>query len=92
MVIDNGGPEGDAILATPGMRPKVGPVSTVSGAAILNAVIAEAVGRLMEMGIDPPVLMSANVEGSDVHNLAMLARYQERRRASGNGGGSREAS
>lgn len=54
-----------------GFAPRVGPTSTVTGAAILNAVVAEAVERLVARGITPEVYRSANVEGGD----ALNARY-----------------
>jgi uncharacterized phosphosugar-binding protein len=35
--------------------------STVTGAAILKAVVAATIEELLGMGVDPPVLVSSNV-------------------------------
>ena len=50
-------------LATP-----VGPTSTVVGAAILNAMVAEAVGILVARGTPPDIYTSANLDGGDDAN------------------------
>jgi glucosamine kinase len=71
IVIDNGGRPGDATVEIDGFPHRVGPTSTVTGAAILNAIVAEAVERLVARGITPEVYRSANVEGGDELN----ARY-----------------
>ena len=52
MVIDNGGAVGDAAVDIPGMDRRVGPTSTVIGAAILNALVAEAV-EILASGARP---------------------------------------
>ena len=77
VVIDNHGLVGDAGVEIPGLGHKVGPTSTAAGAVIVNAVVAEAVERLVVAGIGADVFMSANVEGGDQHNQALLDRYRE---------------
>lgn len=77
IVIDNCGDVGDAVCTVEGMPEKVAPSSTVVGAAILNAVVADTVERLVKSGTVPPVFMSANVEGGDAHNAAMLQEYKD---------------
>jgi uncharacterized phosphosugar-binding protein len=72
VVIDNGGVPGDAAVEIPGFDRKVAPTSTVLGAAILNAVVAEAVGLLVQRGTPPDVYTSANVEGGDEANAGFL--------------------
>lgn len=72
VVIDNGAPYGDAAVAVPGFAQKVGPLSSLTGIAIVNALVAEVVARLAAAGITPPVFMSANVDGGDAHNKAQL--------------------
>jgi uncharacterized phosphosugar-binding protein len=71
VVLDNGGVVGDAAVDVRGLGQKVGPTSTVLGAAILNAVVAEAVQRLVDRGIVPDVYTSANTEGGDAANRAL---------------------
>jgi len=78
IVIDNHAPPGDAALSSPGLRTSFAPVSTVVGAAILNATLAKAIEFMVEQGVEPPVFVSGNLEGSDAHNLALVARYSPR--------------
>lgn len=79
VVLDTGAPSGDAAVAIPGLPEKVGPVSTLLGAALLQAVMVEAVQILVEQGITPPILISANIDGSDEHNRALFERFPELR-------------
>jgi uncharacterized phosphosugar-binding protein len=46
IVIDNGGVPGDALVEVHSSGLKAGPLSTVAGAFILNAILVEAVHRL----------------------------------------------
>lgn len=68
VAIDNGGEVGDAAVAIPGVPSRVGPTSTVAGAAIVNALVAEVVERLVSRGIVPAVYVSSNVAGGDEAN------------------------
>ncbi len=77
LVLDNCGCYGDSALDVKGMNQKIAPTSTVSGAAILTAVTAEAVELLTEMGITPPVFISSNVDGGDEHNKKILSEYKD---------------
>jgi uncharacterized phosphosugar-binding protein len=74
VVIDNGGWVGDAAVEIDGFDRRVGPTSTVIGAAILNAVTAEAVERLVARGFVPDVYTSSNVEGGDAANAPFVQR------------------
>ena len=74
VVIDNGGCVGDAAVEIDGLASRVAPTSTVVGAAIVNAIEAEAVGILVERGAEPEVFASSNVEGGDAVNAALLGR------------------
>lgn len=77
IAIDNQGPPGDASV-TPAEGLSVGPVSTVLGAAILNAVLAEAVTRMVQAGETPPAYISANMPGAKARNEALVAHYRAR--------------
>lgn len=77
VLIDNHGDRGDASVVLDGFPERVGPSSTVVGAAILNAVIVRASEMLLEEGITPPVFMSGNMDGGDAHNKAMMAKYRD---------------
>lgn len=74
VVIDNRGLPGDAVLPVPGHREEVrtAATSTVTGAAIVQAIMAEAVIRLAAGGAEVPIMMSANLEGADEHNDRQL--------------------
>lgn len=72
IVIDNGGATGDASVAIDGLERRVGPTSTVVGAAALNAIVAEAAERLVARGIQPDVFLSSNLEGGDAANERLL--------------------
>jgi uncharacterized phosphosugar-binding protein len=79
VTIDNCVPSGDALLSLPGTNSKIGPASTVAGAAIMNSIIIEAVSGLLREGKHVPVLPSANVEGVGERELReILAPYTER--------------
>jgi uncharacterized phosphosugar-binding protein len=78
VVIDNGGRVGDAAVEIAGFDRRVGPTSTVVGAAILEAVVAEAVEQLVARGVTPDVFTSSNVEGGDAANEAYLERVATR--------------
>lgn len=78
VVIDILGVPGDAILSHPDVPVRFGPTSTVVGAAVLQAVMAEVVERLLRLGVEPPVFMSGNLDGTDAHNTALVERYRTR--------------
>ena len=72
IVIDNCAPYGDAVVEIPGCPQKIGPLSTLTGVAVVNALVTETVARLVAANVVPPVFMSANVDGGDAHNAAQL--------------------
>lgn len=78
VVLDNHGSPGDAGTPVPGGDALVGPTSTVVGAALLNALMAEVTYQLVARGIEPEVFTSANTAGGDEHNAALIARYKPR--------------
>lgn len=78
LVLDDHAPIGDALVEIPGMSQKVGPSSTITGAAILNTVITRVAELLMQRTGDAPVFKSSNVEGGDEHNRRWLDHYRGR--------------
>lgn len=78
VVLDLPGVPGDAAVELDGLEQRVGPTSTPVGTAILQGLMVEVSGRLLERGIEPPVLVSANLDGSDARNQALLDRYRDR--------------
>jgi uncharacterized phosphosugar-binding protein len=75
VVLDTGTPAGDAGLSFEGLTVRAGALSTVLGAALMNAVMVEAIQYILDKGQVPPVLMSANVDGADEYNANVMARY-----------------
>lgn len=79
VTIDNCVPPGDALLALPGLRSRIGPSSTVAGAAIINSIMIEGVAETLRRGKEVPVLPSANIDGVTEETLKdLLSRYQGR--------------
>lgn len=82
VVLDNGGPFGDAVLPLPGGG-SVCAVSSITAALLAQLLTAEVVSRLLDAGETPPVYLSANVPGGDAHNDGLLRRYAGRVRRGG---------
>lgn len=79
VVIDNCVPPGDALLALPGLAARIGPSSTVAGAAIINSIMIEAVAETLRRGAHVAVLPSANLDGVTESTLTeLLGRYRGR--------------
>lgn len=76
VVLDTGTPAGDACMNFKGMDVKAGAASTVLGAALMNAVMVEAIQYILDKGGNPPVLMSANLDGNEEYNARVMARYE----------------
>ena len=82
LVIDNKGCVGDAAVSLEGLPERIGPTSTAVGAALINALVIDAVKLLLEdrangSGDLPPVLMSANLDGGDAHNARIFEEYKD---------------
>jgi len=78
IVLDNGAPPGDATQDAGADGLMVGPVSTVIGAALLNAALAETARRLVASGGPAPIYLSANMPGAADRNEDLIRRYQPR--------------
>ncbi|MCW2802830.1 MAG: hypothetical protein QOF52_70 [Propionibacteriaceae bacterium] len=88
VVIDNGGPFGDASLPLPastGGDPQgaITATSSLTGALIAQMLVTEICGLLLEAGREVPVLISANIPGGDEHNDRLRADYGDRVRTAG---------
>jgi uncharacterized phosphosugar-binding protein len=75
LTLDNLGTPGDAEVEVDGTGLKVGPTSTVIGAALLNAVFVEAACALAAEGTEPPVYRSGNMPGATEHNRRLIERF-----------------
>ena len=56
----------------------IGGTSSLTSVLIAQLLVAEVCGRLLQLGQDVPVLISANVPGTDGHNDSVMARYKGR--------------
>lgn len=74
LVIDNGGCVGDASMEIGGDR--VGPTSTVIGAALMQSIICRIVEICMEEKTPVEVFSSSNVDQGDEINSAYIKKYK----------------
>lgn len=78
IVLDNCGVAGDAVLESKDLNVRFGPTSTAAGAAILWEMIRIAIEKMLLQGIKPEVFVSANLEGGDAFNAALIEKYRSR--------------
>lgn len=78
VVIDNRVPLGDAAVAVAEDYAKVAPLSTVVGAAVLNAIVAQVATNIAAQGKRPLTWVSGNIPGSEEHNLRFMEAYKSR--------------
>jgi uncharacterized phosphosugar-binding protein len=79
VVIDNRCPPGDAAI-TLASGDRVGPLTTVVGAAVVTALCARVAELLVEQGHRPPVLASQNLDGRPAmrDNADLMRPYLDR--------------
>ncbi len=77
IVLDNCGEVGDACVEVEGIDGKICATSTVAGALILNAVVAQAVENCTKKGCYPDHFCSANVDGGDEINNKLIEKYKK---------------
>ncbi len=78
VVIDNQAPPGDAVLEVEGLPQKCCPISGITSIAVLHALVAETVERLIAKGFTPPVYLASNAEGGDEWNARLLEEFKDR--------------
>jgi uncharacterized phosphosugar-binding protein len=64
VILDNGAPVGDSLVALEGSALKTGPFSTLGGALVMNMLRCEVAQRLLDRGIEPVFLPSHQVVAS----------------------------
>ncbi|MBC7814187.1 MAG: SIS domain-containing protein, partial [Burkholderiales bacterium] len=79
VVLDNCGEIGDAALTVEGVAAKVGPTSTVIGAALLHALLYTVIEKLATRGFTPPVTISANIDHAAADEQARLFQQYRHR-------------
>ncbi len=77
-VIDNGGEQGDSLIALEGTPWRVGPSSTIVNALIWNALVTETTHVLQARGSHLPIFASSNLPGAADHNAHLLQQWQKR--------------
>ena len=77
LILDTGAPNGDAMIAIPGLDTLVAPGSTLGGVLIINSIKAEVARLLTEAGSPPLVLSSASVVGKEKAIELFEAAYDE---------------
>lgn len=78
IAIDTHVPYGDAGLEVANLPIRIGPLSTLAGVTIVNAIIAETIEAIQTLGVMPPVRISRNTPGGDDHNLQYIQKYGDR--------------
>ncbi len=78
VTLDTCVPWGDALVDLPGAAQPVGGISSVAGLALINAVVVETTAKLLERGIDPPVIPTMNLPGGDEKMEKLVAEYGKR--------------
>lgn len=78
LVIDLPGHVGDAVIPVDGVSQRVGPTSTAVGCAILQGLMVEVCGKLVENGYPPPVLVSSNLDQGDRSNEELFNIYRNK--------------
>ena len=68
-------PFGDAIIEIEGCRQKTGPTSTMCNVFAINLLMIETVKQLVELGVEPPLWMSANLPGGDEANRRLEEKW-----------------
>lgn len=76
-VLDNGGCVGDACIEVDNVAGKICATSTVCGALILNAVVAQAVSICAANGFVPEHFASSNIDGGDEINDRLVEKYKK---------------
>jgi len=75
VVIDNCGEHGDACIQT--KKKKVAPTSTVTGAMVMNAIVARTAEILEDSGIDAEFYSSSNTDEGEKQNLEYIKKYKD---------------
>ncbi len=68
-------PYGDAVVEIEGSPQKTGPTATLCNVFAINLLMIETVKQLVDLGVEPPLWMSANLPGGDEANRENERRY-----------------
>ncbi|MDP9906232.1 sugar isomerase domain-containing protein [Arthrobacter bambusae] len=76
--IDTKVPVGDAVMEVPGAKEKTAAVSTFANAFTLDWLMMSTIGKLNEIGTEPPLWRSGNAPGGDEANQQFISRFKGR--------------
>lgn len=77
IIIDNCGDFEDSSMMLDGMQQKIAPTSSVVGCTIVNMLLIRTVEYLLDLGIEPPIFHSANVDGGSAFNSILFEKYKD---------------
>jgi len=78
VVIDTRGELGDAVIKLDGLEQPVAPTSNLAANFVIHCLTMEAVIKLLNEGIAPPVFWSGNLDGAREKNDEYLKQYWSR--------------
>lgn len=78
VVLDNHSVYGDAALDITGLETKVCGTSSFAATLLLQQMMFEAINMMVAQGFEPPVYLSANIDGGHERNLEIENQYAER--------------
>jgi len=81
VIIDNKCPSGDCIIELEGLEWRTGPVSTITGAAIINMIRCATAEMLLARGVKPVVLPSHQFVGNTTAEQQLEAFYEAYRKS-----------
>lgn len=77
LVIDNCAPAAEAMLEVDGLKTRFAAASGIAAASIMWSITSVVIEALMEKGITPGVLASANFPGGNEYNEQVIKTYEE---------------
>lgn len=78
VALDNCGEVGDAQLEIEGLDERYGATSSVVGIVLVQTLISMTIEMLVRKGVTPPLIRSANLDGSDEQNKKHMQKYLSR--------------
>lgn len=76
--LDNLAPHGDATLRPKGSPVPTTPLSTITGAFLLNGILAEGMELALAAGAEVPAYLSGNIPGGAERNRTLIEQFQPR--------------
>lgn len=76
--LDNLAPHGDACLTPEGSPVPTTPVSTITGAFLMNCILAEGMELALKAGAEVPAYLSGNIPGGAERNRSWIQQFQPR--------------